>query len=177
MSCGKPLNCLAARVQQENSGCYVEESWSLSNSFSDEYVGAPLPGQSSRQFWVIQFKLLDGQMARVGWYSRCTQGEASTLDLIKTLNGLDSPHIGPPAQERAPQRAATPENPQIASATPQDPTADNLDIDRERFNHFTHMKFAVMKIPDPITVPITKDVAPTGEELFSQSAKCAAALR
>ena len=96
----------------------------------------------------------------------CTQGEALALDLIKTTNGLDSPHIGPPAQERAPQRAATPENPQIASATPQDPTADNLAIDRERLNHFTHMKFAVMKIPDPITVPITKDVAPTGEELF-----------
>ena len=25
----------------------------------------------------------------------------------------------------------------------------------------THMKFAVMNIPDPITVPITNDVAPT----------------
>ena len=26
---------------------------------------------------------------------------------------------------------------------------------------YTHMKFAVMKIPEPITVPITKEVAPT----------------
>ena len=34
------------------------------------------------------------------------------------------------------------------------------------------MKFAVMKIPDPITVPITNDVAPTEEQKFSLLHKC-----
>ena len=32
----------------------------------------------------------------------------------------------PPAQERAPQSAASPERAQMARATPQEPTADNL---------------------------------------------------
>ena len=39
------------------------------------------------------------------------------------LNGQGAP---PPAQERAPQRAASPERAQMARATPHEPTANNL---------------------------------------------------
>ena len=52
LSCCKPLNRLAARVEQENPGRYVEEGWRLPDSLPDEDVGAPLPGEPSRQFWV-----------------------------------------------------------------------------------------------------------------------------
>ena len=75
---------------------------------------------------------------------------------------LPNRHVVSPAQERAPQSAAIPESPQIARATPHEPTADNLETCKRK-GWETHMKFAVMKIPDPITVPITNDVAPTEE--------------
>ena len=81
---------------------------------------------------------------------------------------MGNPHVASPAQERAPQSAAIPESPQIARATPQEPRAKSLEgksgstWPETRANEKeTHMKFAVMKIPDPITVPITNDVAPT----------------
>ena len=52
------------------------------------------------------------------------------------------------AQQSAPQRAARPDRAQMRRDRPQEPTLRS-------------MKFAVMKIPEPIIVPITKEVAPT----------------
>ena len=52
------------------------------------------------------------------------------------------------AQHRAPQRAATPQRAQIRRERSQEPT-------------LTSMKLAVMKIPEPMIVPTTKQVVPT----------------
>ena len=52
------------------------------------------------------------------------------------------------AQHRAPHRAARPDRPQIMRDRPQEPTLRSI-------------KLAVMKMPEPMIVPTTKDVAPT----------------
>ena len=52
------------------------------------------------------------------------------------------------AQQRAPQRAAIPDSAQMRRERPHEPTLRS-------------MKFAVMKIPEPIIVPTTNEVAPT----------------
>ena len=52
------------------------------------------------------------------------------------------------AQHRAPNRAATPHRAQVMRDRHQEPT-------------LTSMKLAVMKIPEPMMVPTTKQVVPT----------------
>ena len=52
------------------------------------------------------------------------------------------------AQHRAPHRAATPDRAQVRRDRHQEPT-------------LTSMKLAVMKIPEPMMVPTTKQVVPT----------------
>ena len=58
------------------------------------------------------------------------------------------------AQQRPPARARSPDTSQTSRHTPQEPTARRMEL-------------AVMKIPDPTMVPVTKEVAPT--EIFDQS--------
>ena len=52
------------------------------------------------------------------------------------------------AQQRLPASARSPDISQTSRARPQEPTA-------------RRMEFAVMKIPDPMMVPVTKEQAPT----------------
>ena len=61
------------------------------------------------------------------------------------------------AQQRPPARARSPDTSQTSRHTPQDPTARRIEL-------------AVMKIPDPTIVPVTKEVDPT--EIFDPSQLC-----
>ena len=52
------------------------------------------------------------------------------------------------AQQRPPVSARSPDTSQTSRARPQEPTARRIEL-------------AVMKIPDPMMPPVTKEVAPT----------------